>query len=136
MDKKYTFSNTYLLFLYIGAILLGIYMGSTYRRSSGPETIYVEIGFIISLCLAEYFRRKDKKMKLEKYGAEFVNPSWRMYVILISTILMLANVGFTLSHDYLNPNNHFNSTTMPFNYVLFSIALTFFMWEKRKRKIS
>ena len=136
MDKKYTFSNTYLFFLYIGALLVGILIGSTYRIESRPETIYVEIGLFISLCLAEYFRRKDKKMKLEKYGAEFVNPSWRMQVILISTILMLANVGFTLSHDYLNPNNHFNSITMPFNIVLLSIAITFFTWEKRKRKIS
>jgi len=136
MDKKYTFSNTYLFFLYIGATLLGIFIGSTFRRDSRPETIYIEIGLFVSLCLAEYFRKKDKKMKLEKYGAEFVNPSWRMHVILISTILMIFNVSFTLTHDYLNPNNHFNSITMPFNIVLFSIALTFFMREKRKRKNS
>jgi hypothetical protein len=51
-------------------------------------------------------------------------------------MLMIFNVSFTLTHDYLNPNNHFNSITMPFNIVLLAIAITFFTLEKRKRKIS
>jgi H+/gluconate symporter-like permease len=88
------------------------------------------------MVISGYFQRKDKKEKIEKYGKEFATPSWSMQVILLSTMLMIFNVSFTLTHDFLNPNNHFNKITMPFNIVLLAIAITFFTWEKRKRKIS
>lgn len=136
MDKKYTFSNLYLISLYISAVLIGVYIGSTYKIKSGATSNILFFAYLITMVISGYFQRKDKKEKIEKYGKEFATPSWRMQVILLSTMLMIFNVSFTLTHDYLNPTNHFNSVTMPFNIVLFSIALTFFMWEKRKRKVS
>jgi len=136
MDKKYAFSNPYLISIYISAILIGVYIGSTYKIKSGATSNIIFFAYIISLLISVYFQRKEKKEKTEKYGKEFATPNWRMQVILISTLLMIFNVGFTLTHDILNPNNHFNKITMPFNIVLLAIAITFFTWEKRKRKIS
>jgi len=136
MDKKYAFSNPYLISLYISAVLIGVYIGSTYKIKSGPTSNIIFFAYIISMVISAYFQRKEKKEKTEKYGKEFATPSWRMQVILISTIFMIFNVSFTLTHDILNPNNHFNKITMPFNIVLLAIAITFFTLEKRKRKIS
>jgi cobalamin synthase len=136
MDKKYTFSNLYLISLYISAVLIGVYIGSTYKIKSGAMSNIFFVAYLITMVISGYFQRKDKKEKIEKYGKEFATPSWRMQVILLSTMLMIFNVSFTLTHDYLSPNNHFNKITMPLNIVLLAIAITFFTWEKRKRKIS
>ena len=127
------FSGKYLFFLSISSLILGIIIELLYTNHLDEELVYLQFFFFGLLIAAEIFRRKDRNIRLIKFGKEFQKPSWKMNTALVLVITMLVNIGFILAYD-ITHDVRINKELMPMNYIFGTIVILLYQWEIRNRK--